>query len=163
MNPNIETVARAYQLIAMVLGLPSLIGTLYFGAGALRGLLAGRAAAYQSSGSNDNMMRIFDGILKVVHGVGGFLAGIGQAIVNGLAIVSLTLLLLSVAFFFLGRGLHHGLAWARVCSMICMTVVGLISLLAWLSTGRASMIGLLSLLICAGCGYALWALWRGFA
>jgi hypothetical protein len=163
MNPHIQTVAKAYQLIALVLGLPSLIGTLFFGAGALRGLLAGRVAAYQSSGSNDQMMRIFDGILKAVHGVGGFLLGIGQAIVNGLAILSLTVLLFSTALFFLGRGLNQGQGWARNCAMACMGVVGLVSLLAWLSVGRTSTIALLALMVCAGCGYALWALWQGFA
>ncbi len=163
MNPHIQTVAKAYQLIALVLGLPSLVGTLYFGAGAVRGLLAGRVEAYQPTGSNDNMVRIFDGILKVVHGVGGFLVGIGQAIVNGLAIASITLLLFSTALFFVGRGLSQGQGWARICSMVCMGVVGLVSLLALLSVGRSSTIALLALLVCAGSGYALWALWQGFA
>lgn len=163
MNAKIQTVARAYQWIALLMGLPALLGTLFFGTGALRGLLTARAQAYQSSGSADHMMKIFDAVLKVVHGVSGVLGSIAQAIINGLAIVSLFVLLLSTALFYLGRGLHQGQGWARIVSMVCMGAIGLVSLLALLSVGRNTTTGVLALLVCAACGYSFWVLWRGFA
>ena len=159
-NPHILNVARAFKGISLLLGIPSLAATLYFGFAAITLYLstpAKRSAPPQASGNS--ALDLLDMAARAAGAAFGFIGAVGDAVVRGLAIASLAVLLFSLTLFFTSRGLQAHAGWARVVGGMMLTVLFLIALLALVSSGSR---GLFALLLASVSGYVLWALWRGF-
>jgi hypothetical protein len=80
-NRHIPIVANAFYTLALLLGLPSLIGSLYFGFAVLRMYLASPAPRPAASAeSSSAIITAVDVITRTVSVVFGFLGIIGEGI-----------------------------------------------------------------------------------
>jgi len=160
-NRHILNVANTFYGFGLLLGIPSLAGTLYFGFAALRLYLATPVPrAPQGSSAQNSGLDLLDMAIRATGAVFGFIGAVGDAVVRGLAVASVAILLLSLTLLFTSRGLHAHAGWARLVAGLVLTFLLLVALLALLSSGSKSLI---ALLLASGSCYGLWALWRGFA
>ncbi|MEP6536248.1 MAG: hypothetical protein ABJF23_13060 [Bryobacteraceae bacterium] len=160
-NPHILYVARAFNGVALLLGIPSLAATLYFGFAAVSLYLSTPAkGATPSAVSANSAIDLLTMAARAAGAVFGFLGSMGEAVIRGLAAASLAVLIFSLTLFFTSRGLQAHAGWARGTAGVILTLVFLAAMLALLSSGSKS---LLALLLASCSGYGLWALWKGFA
>jgi hypothetical protein len=162
-NRHIVIVANGFYGFAVLLGLPSLAGALFFGPAALRAYLAApppRSTAVSSD--SGHLITAVDVATRTISAVFGFIGAMSDAVARGLAVASIAILLFSVSLYFIGRGLHAHAPWARVASLTVMIGMLLVAAFMRMLAGGnifGSTIGMA--LGISGC-YGLWALWRGF-
>jgi hypothetical protein len=163
MNPQIVTVANAFYVGAVVVGVPSFLSTMVAAYFQIRILMLPTQPVQTSFGvkNPDAIILMLQGMVRVMGAAANFLGGLGQAILGVMAAVSIAALLFAIALFFTGRGLHAHAGWARGMGGVLVSVILLGSLLSAAVTRGPFL--LLSLLSAAGSVYALRALWRGFA
>jgi hypothetical protein len=160
-NRHILYVANAFYGVALLLGIPSLAGTLYFGLAALRSYLATPASSSSPpTGGSNSALDLLDLAVRSAGAVFGFIGAVGDAVIRGLAIASAAVLLLSLTLLFTSRGLQAHAGWARVVAGMVLVFLLLATLLALASSGSKS---LTALILASGSSYGLWALWKGFA
>jgi hypothetical protein len=163
-NRHIPIVANAFYTLALLLGLPSLVASLYFGFAVLRMYLASPAPRPNASAESSSVIiTAVDVITRTASVVFGFLGAVGEGIARVATAVSVFVLLISLTLFITGRGLHAHAAWARWVAGLAMFLVLLVSAMLTLSAGPKGLGSLIALTITSCSLYALWALWRGFA
>jgi len=160
MNPNIPKLANAFYALSALIGIPSLLGTLYFGWTVIQMKMVAPSSTSRPSTDSNVAVDVVNVITRTASAVFGFLGAIGEGVAKGLAAVSVVLLLLSLLFYFTGRGLHAQAGWARAVAMLIMIVMLLISLLFSSASGAKNPIALLLLAFSV---FGVWTLWRGFA
>lgn len=152
-------VARGFQIAGWVIGGPSFLAALGFGAGAL---LTGVGATQKPHYLDVSTYGIAGLLSNAANGVGGVLSFLnaGAAWVFGLlAVLALAAALFAGLLYIVGRGLHAAKAWARLLAIAMMAVVafnGLVALALLRGGARFVDAAILGAVI-----YALWVLgWR---
>jgi hypothetical protein len=161
---NIAILANAFYGWAALLGIPSLLGTLYFGFVSLQLYLATPTprpvAPVEASNS---ALALLDLATRTISGIFGFLGAVGDAVARGLAVASILMLCVSATLYFIGRGLYAHAGWARGAAGLVLFVLLCVALLMALSAGPKGLSSLIGLLLAFCSGWGLWTLWRGFA
>jgi len=163
MDPRIAIVANGFYVAAAVLGVPSFLGSLFFGFSALRlSLLRTPATDSTAMPKNpDAVVLTVMSIAKVVGGAANLLGKLGGGLIKGLAIVSVSVLACAALLFLTGRGLQLQESWARWLAFLLMLPFALISPIGLLSRG-SPLIRVVSAAVCFSSGYALFVLWTAF-
>jgi len=161
---QIGILANVFYGWAALLGLPSLIGSLYFGFVALRLYSAAPAPRAPAPVDTTNSgLALLDLTTRAVSGIFGFIGAVGDAVARGLAVASILVLCLSITLYFIGRGLHAHAGWARGAAGLILFVLFCVALLMALSAGPKGLASLIGLLLGTYSAYGIWILWRGFA
>ena len=161
MTPQISYVANAFYAAAAVLGLPSLLGTVFSIVFGIRLWLLPSPSASAPVKNPDAIIMILEGITRVVGAGAGFFGAVGKMMVGVVAVVSVVALILAVTFFYTGRGLHAHQGWARGMAGVLLAGLLLFSLLALVSVRMP--VQVLPALFVIGTIYALWTVWHGYA
>src|SRR5689334_19035134 len=145
-NRHIAILANGFYSAAAALGLPSLIGSLYFGFVALRLYIATPAPrATAPVDTSNSLTSALDVTTRILSAIFGFIGAIGDAVARGLAAAFVFVLCIAITMYFIGRGLHAQAGWSRVAAGFFMVVLFLIGALMSLSAGQkglGSLIGL---------------------
>ncbi len=163
MNRHLQILSKAFFIVAAVVGIPALAGSLFFGTTVIRGnMLAPKAhPAALPAKTGDTAIDVVQDTAHAVGGLFDFFGGIAEAVIIGLAIASLCFLAFSVIVFFTGRGIRARQLWARWVGFLLMASTGLVSLFGILAAGRG-LFGLVAAALLAGSGYAIWVLVKCF-
>src|SRR6266404_3692019 len=105
-NRHIAILANGFYGLAAALGLPSLIGSLYFGFVALRLYMA--TPAPRSAGpidSSNSLTSALDLTTRMLSAIFGFIGAVGDAVARGLTAAFVFVLCIAITMFFIGRGL----------------------------------------------------------
>ncbi len=161
MNSPITLLANSFFIAAAILGLPALAVLIIYSCYRVRVWLVPPPPPSARVKNPDAILLILEGMTRTIGAVSNVLGFFGKFVFAALAILSAGALLLAVALFFTGRGLHAQQEWARISATVIaagVTLWGLASATAfrgfWL---------LLSLTLTAVGLYALRILWLGFA
>jgi hypothetical protein len=153
---HLTLVTNGFFATSCLLGVPSLIGFLYFGSNALR-LWLMKPPPIHAPQSSDTLIRGLEWGAYAFAKAFSVLGAFGQWVVTLLTLAAAAVLVFSVALFFTARGLQAHHEWARVAA-ICLSVLVLLpSLLAALSAGRS---GINAWVPFAASVYAIGVLWR---
>lgn len=163
MNPiTIPTLATGFAVTGVVFGLPSFAVLLLYAVNAIRNQLNTGASASSDFGKNPDALLLMLKVMSEAIGALGRLVGtLGQFLLGGLAIIAGVGLVLAIACWFTGRGLHAHAHWARVSAFILIVLAMLPSLVLAFSLhnfGRALM-----MLIVILCVLGLHTLWTGYS
>lgn len=153
MARNLAGLATLFYTSAFVVGIPALIAACYFGFTFLQIWMTPVSKPGESAATGNTLIDLLMSGARAFGKVAGFVGAMGQAIIAGLAIVSLFVLIYAIGLYFTGRGLAAGAAWGRILGILLMVVPFLASVIAVLSTRRP-----LPLLVAAASGYVLWRL-----
>ncbi len=154
-------VARLFSWTALVVGVPSMVATLYFGGCAL--LLWMQKPVVNTSVD----AKASDSLVNVVVQLAGFagkaltvFGGLVEGIIQGLAIASFSCLVFAGMLYLTGRGLAADAMWAKVVGSGLMLILLLVSGLGTmtLTLGLSRVVPLMLLVLSI---YTLWAIWRG--
>jgi hypothetical protein len=162
MQRQVAIVASAFQVASLLIGIPSLIASLWLGWQILTLPRLPPDSAAQSTGESTTSLvsLLVDGV-RLFGKLFGALASAGQVVITIAAVMAFAALLCAVLLFFVGRGLHAHESWAKVVGILMMFGMLFISSIGALSVRR----GLVSLILtaaAAACVYGLWTLFRRF-
>ncbi len=160
-DPRIAMLANALSFTGVLIGIPSLAGSLLFGALALNSLRTPSTPSQPYPKNADAVILVILTIAKAIGGAANLLGKIGSGIIRGLAAASLSVLLFATLLYLTGQALDRHESWARWTAVVIMLPVALASLIAFLSRGRAP-IRLAGLALASASGYALYLLWTVF-
>jgi hypothetical protein len=162
MHRQVAIVANAFQVTAFLIGIPSLIASLWLGWQILTlPRLTPESAASSTGESTTSLVSLLMDGARLLGKVFGAFASAAQVVITIAAVVSFAALLCSVLLYFVGRGLHSHESWARVVGIVMMLGMLFISGIGALSV-RRGLIGLILTAAAAACVYALWTLFRRF-
>ncbi len=159
MNRHLLILSNAYFVLAALLGLPGLAGTLFFGWGALQGMQSPTPKPAQSSSNPNSLLDIVESSTRMLMGFLGLLGGIAEVIFVMLAIVSACALAFAILLLVTGRGIRAQKTWARWLGLPMMAVMGLLSF-GWILGADNGFIRGGAFLLLGVAGYAIWALVR---
>lgn len=162
MNPiSLQTLATGFAVTGAVIGLPSLAVLLLYAANVIRNHFNAGASSGTDFGKNpDALLLLLKGMTETIGAISRVVGALGEFLLGGLAIVASVGLVLALACWFTGRGLHAHAHWARVSAFSLLVLALLPSLVLMLSAhnlGRVFM-----LLIVALCVFGLHAVWTGY-
>ena len=148
--------------MAAVLGIPSLATTLLYAGYRIQLWLApsSTASSFGNVSNPDGILLLLEGITRAVGSLAAVCRFVEKFVFGGIAVVAFGILVIAVAFFFVGRGLQAHQDWARLMAGLVMTGLVLAAVLSVTSI-RGPWV-LLSFGVTAAGLYNLWALWRGF-
>ena len=161
MAPQISFLANAFYVVAVALGLPSLLGVLFSIVFGIRLWLLPAPSANAPVKNPDAIIMMLEGITRVVGIGAGFFSGVGKMLTVVVAVASIVALAFAIVCFYTGRGLHNHQAWARGIAMLLLAVLLLLSLLVLLSMRMP--LRLLPAVFAVAAIYALWTLWHDHA
>ena len=153
---HLTLVTNGFLATSCLLGVPSLIGFLYFGSNALR-LLLMKPAPIHTPQSSDTLIRGLEWGAYAFAKAFSVLGAFGQWVVTLLSLAAAAVLVFSVALFFTARGLQAHQEWARAMAISLSVLVLLPSLLAALSAGGGRVTAWVPI---AASSYAIGVLWR---
>lgn len=157
-HPGTEFVGRIFRILGLVYGLPALGGTLYFGSLALAARRTPPPAATPPAAPDNSLVGLLESGLRTVTAGAELLGGIADAIVIGLALLSLAVLLGAVAVYLTGRGLSADRLWARLAAwLMLLTGAGMAALSAVAFDGMPRLVALVTV---AASGCLMWMLRR---
>ena len=125
-------VARGFKIAAWVLGLPSLLAALAFGAGAF---MAGAGPPQKAEYLSVSTYGLVGLLSNAATGVGqalSFLNGAAAWVFGLLAVVAVAAVMFSAALYLIGRGLSASAAWARFLGGVLAALLAFNSLVAFL-------------------------------
>lgn len=156
-------VVKLFYWSSLLVGLPSMIGSVFFGGYAL--LLSMQKPVTNTSAN----AKVSDSLVNVIVQMAGFagkvlsvFGDIVEGIIRGLAFASFCGLVFAGMIFLTGRGLAGNAMWAKVVGSGLMLVMLLVSGLGSL-TPAFGLIRLLSFVLFGLSGYSIWMIWRGVA
>ncbi len=159
MTRHLAIVSTAFTWGAVLLGLPSLSGLLYF----LWALLSSRLPAAAADGQADYNSLV--GLLMAGAQAAGkalrWLVNGAQVAMVALAVIFTILLASAIALWAIGRGLHAHQTWARVLGILIASALLLASLSGALFVRHGFAVAASSAVAFSSM-YTLWALWRQF-
>jgi len=163
MNRHLIILSNAMYVLSALLGVPALAGTFFFGWAAFSSLiLTPKPAQPGTPGKTQGFFDLVQTATSAFGSILGFLGGIADAIIIGLAILSVCVLVFAIFLVFTARGIRRRRTWARWLAFALMLWLGFVSIIAALSAGIGTS-GMAFLLVAAGSGYAVWVLLRCFA
>jgi len=156
----VAIVASGFRIAAWLVGAPSLAATIGL---TVSVFLLGQAAAPDNSQPLDLKTYGVAGLISNgawgVAKVFGFLAGLGEWIAAGLAVVSLLATLAAVLLYFTGRGIGRHATWARIFGLLILSASLLVALGGLSHTSPLA--ALFPGLLLGASIYGLWVLlWR---
>lgn len=159
---TIPTLANSFAVTGVVFGLPALAVLLLYAVNAIRNHLNAGASSRSDFGKNpDALLLMLKGMTEAIGALSRAAGSLGQFLLGGLAIIAGVGLVLAIACWFTGRGLHAHAHWARVSAFI-LIVLALLPALALAfslhNIGRALMF--LTIILCV---LGLHTLWTGYA
>ncbi len=158
---NVQTLATGFSAISVALGIPSFAVLLLWVINLIRTRLTAGTPSSTDFGSNpDALLLMLKGMTKVIGALGRIFEPLGKFLLNGLALVACVGLVLAIACWFTGRGLHAHANWARVSAFVLLVLAMLPSLLLALSTLNLVRVGMLAIVVLCFCG--LHALGTGY-
>ncbi len=162
MNPiNVQTLATGFSVISVALGIPSFAVLLLWVINLIRTRLTAGTPSSADFGSNpDALLLMLKGMTVAIGALGRIFGPLGKFVFNGLALVASIGLVLAIACWLTGRGLHAYAHWARVCAFILLAPATLASFLLALSSH--GIVRLCTIVIVALCVCGLHALWTGY-
>lgn len=135
---------RIFRILGLVCGLPALGGTLYFGSLAVAAWRSPPPASAPPAAPDHSLFGLLESGLRTFTAGAELLGGIADAIVAALALLSLAVLLFSLALYVTGRGLGADRLWARPAAWaMLLTGAGLaaLSAIAFDGTPRLAALG----------------------
>jgi hypothetical protein len=162
MNSPLISLANTCYVAAALVGLPSAMVVTFYAVVRIRLWLAPAGSADVLAGvqNPDAILLILGGFSRGLGALAGAVAKFGHFALGVLAALAAAGLVLALALFLTGRGLHAQEAWARGLGGVLAGGVFLLSLLAFLSLRGP--LALVAATTSAASGYALVLLWRGF-
>jgi hypothetical protein len=162
LNRHLAIVSTFFTWSGVLLGLPSLPALLYFLL-ALVGLHT-TSPTPDASGKTDynSLVGLLMGGARLAGKALGWFMNSAQWAIGLLAVLSLLLLVVAIALFAIGRGLHAHQTWARILGILLASVclfAGLSSVIMFRQGAAVAS----SSAVAATSMYILWALWRKFA
>jgi hypothetical protein len=161
-NPlTISTLATLFSVAGVAIGAPSLSLLVLSVIWMIRLRRAPEIASASVGNRPDAILLMLKGIAATVAALGRFSESLGKLLLQGLAIFAVVGLIVGVACWFTGRGLHAQANWARFSAFILIALAMPPSLLLAVSlhkVGRVLMLGIVTL-----CAFGIHTLWMGYA
>ncbi len=157
-HPGTQFVGRIFRILGLVYGLPALGGTLYFGSLALAARRAAAPEAPKPAAPDNSLIGLLESGLRTFTAGAELLGGLADVIVVVLAVLSLAVLLTSLAVYLTGRGLSAGRLWARLAAWLMLLAgAGLAALSAIAFDGMPRLVALVTV---AASASLMWMLRR---
>lgn len=120
--------------LALVLGLPSLLGTLYFGWGAMSMRIADPGGLPPAARSSNQLVQIFEFGGRAAGTMFQWLGNLGEWLMTILCVLLLGVFLFAVLLWVTSNGLEQDKLWARIAAAFCL--VAFVSLLGIVAAVR---------------------------
>jgi hypothetical protein len=160
MNPiAVPMLATVFKVAGAALGLPSLAVLVLYAVHTLKQRLAAAPAETDFGDNPDAVLWVLNGMTQVIGTAANIAGSIAQIVFDIAAFGAGAGLVLAIACWFTGRGLHADATWARVSASVLLTVVMLVALLFALSVRGIGRLPLFGLVMLGALG--LHALWFG--
>lgn len=154
MNPvSVPALATAFVVSGALLGLPSLSVLVLYAVKLLHDRFSAAPSGLQVGSNPDALLLMLASMVKVF----GLLARLLDFMFGVLAIGAALGVVIGLALWFTGRGLHNDAPWARASAGVLLVLALLPSLLLALSLHGSGRLVTMALVV--GCSLGLHALW----
>lgn len=144
-HPGTRFVGRIFRILGLVYGLPALGGTLYFGSLVLAARRAPPPSSAPAAEPDNSLIGLVESGLRTFTAGAELLGSLADVIVVVLAVLSLAVLLASLAVYVTGRGLSADRLWARLAAWaMLLTGAGLAALSAIAFDGMPRLVALVT-------------------
>ena len=160
MNPfSIQSLATGFTVGGVILGVPSGATLLLYVIHLVHQRMKAAPAAGSFGENPDAILLMLKAMTSAIGGLARLAGSVGQFLFNGLAMVAGVALILSIALWFTGRGLHANAPWARGSAYALLILAMLPSLGLTLAVPGVARV--LPLFMLTACLLGLHALWAG--
>ena len=122
-----------FRALALIMGIPSLAGTLYLGWAAVQIRLSDPGPLPPSSGSSNPIISMIETTARAAGSVILWLGGLGERLLIVACVISGVIFLFALLMWFTANGLAHGKLWARITAVLCgLAFLSLIGLVAFI-------------------------------
>jgi hypothetical protein len=126
-----------FRVVSVVIGIPSLVSTIYFGWGALQIHLLHPGPLPPATGGSSALGQLMETGGRLVGGLFQLFGNLGEWFVIVISAASLMMFLFAVVLWFTADGLAEGKVWARVVAVFCG--LGLLALVALVGAVRSNL------------------------